>query len=70
MLNEVHYIKFLSFKLFFVLRGCETIHELKMSNIKKVDSQDLNLTYYCLTNRRPDKNHANDKEDIDGLGTF
>lgn len=41
-----------------------------MSNIKKVDSDDLDYKYFCLTNRRPDKNHSNDKEDVEGLGNF
>lgn len=54
-------------QLFFCLRGNENIDQLKMSNIQRVDSEDLEYSYYRLVQRLPDKNHKIDIE-LEGAG--
>ena len=52
-------------QLFFVMRGVETIENLKVSNLEKVVSDDLQLEYFRLK-KGSTKNHQDDIEICEG----
>ena len=61
-----HCIQFLV-QLFFCLRGCEVLDQIQVKMIEKVESEDLEYSYYRLVMRPPDKNHKTDVE-LEGAG--
>ena len=61
-----HSIQFM-IQLFFCMRGCEVLDQIKVSSLVKRESEDLEYAYFELVERPSDKNHKDDLEK-DGSG--